>query len=58
MSLNEDMIVALVIVIKAIATRKKFRNLTGFEPMASALALRLTCNYLNCNYHSEAQIFI
>ena len=57
MNLNEDMIVAVVIANSPGYQKKKFGTSTGFEPMASALALRLTCNYLNYDYHSEAHIF-
>ena len=41
--LNEGMIPAVVIAIQAIANKpdKTFGTSTGFEPMASALALRL-----------------
>ena len=44
--------------------KKNFGTSTGFEPMASALALQpeivfgLICHCLNCNYHCQDHIFI
>ena len=46
LNLNEDMIVAMVITIKAIykLTPPNFGTSMGFQPMASALALQCSTN--------------
>lgn len=55
-SLDEDIIITILIGIYAIANkaRKKFRALTGFETMASALALQYSTENTKKTHKLEA----
>ena len=55
-NLNEDMIVAVVI---ANSPEKKIRAFNGIRThgLCVSAAVKI-CNYLNCNYHSEAHNYL